>query len=198
MTEQDVTSDSSPTEGETDVNNEVTATESHEEEKGTKTPPENLYNALQEERKLRKEQSEEIKELRTQLETLTSASSGDPDEDAARKIGALEKKLETLEDERRLDRVVAQYPALADKRAEFEEFSKEYPKHKADVVAKLFLAENDLLESKAPRKGLEKKTGGTQAAAQTGLTLEDVDELRKTNYKKYLEDLSAGKFDHIK
>lgn len=211
MDEKDVTLDSSPADKEEVANTEESSDNEVQEaladleakkpdteksEKGTKTPPENLYNALEEERTKRKEQAAKIEALEGQIKLITSQSSGELDGAESTTVAELQKQINALNEAREVDSLIAKFPQMADKRSEFDEFRKEYP-GKLENVAKVFLAEHDLLEVPAKRKGLEKKTGGKATASPT-ITLEDVKKLRENNYTKYTELLIAGKLDHIK
>jgi len=63
---------------------------------------------------------------------------------------------------------------------------------KLETAAKAFLVEKDLLSEPKPRKGLEKGSGGTRAQPKTGRTEEEIAELRKNNFRKYMRELKAG------
>lgn len=107
-------------------------------------------------------------------------------------ISSLEGKITSIEEERNLERLYNQYPLLREKAGEFIEYRKaEHPKAKIESVAKLFLAENGLLEP--TRKGLEKPSGGTRIPGASGtMTSQEAETLRTTNYKKYREMVKAG------
>jgi len=184
--ENDVTQVSSPA-----VEENVTPVEAP---KGSKTPEANLYAALEEERKLRKEAEQKARELETKVtvEPETEIFS-DEGKVLQNKLGQLEAELSRLQEERDLERLTNTYPALKDKSAEFENYRKDYPRHKLDNVAKLFLSENDLLQDSPVRKGLEKPVAGPKTPPSSGMTTEDVANLRKTNYNKYMELITSGK-----
>lgn len=164
---------------------------------GSKTPPENLYAALEEERALRKEDQRKYRELEDKFNQLHTT---DPSEtefvsDEGRilkgQLDNLSAKLSQIEEEKSLDKLFVQYPMLKENADKFKEFRQaEHPRAKIESVAKLFLAENGLLEK--PRVGLESPTGGGRAPIDEGMTPEDVANLRKTNFKKYQEMLSKG------
>lgn len=167
---------------------------------GSKTPEPNLYAALEQERKERKEAEARAKLAEEALaEKTTPAEDIYSDEGKILKnqLGALNSKFEDLQRERELEKVHAQFPVLKDRTGEFDEFAKEYPRHKLENVAKIFLAEKGLMDDFQPRKGLEKPTAGPKDP-QTGITSEDVATLRKTNYRKYIELLQSGKLGDIK
>lgn len=164
-----------------------------EPEKGSKTPEANLYAALEEERRLRKEAELKAKEL--ELQTASNEYYSDEGKTLKKEIELVKNQLEKLEEERELERIKSQYPVLKDKSAEFEEFRKDFPRHKLDSIAKIFLAEKDLVSEIQPRKGLERPVAGPKAPPSTGMTSEDVASLRKTNFKKYMELLTSGKLN---
>lgn len=159
---------------------------------GSKTPPELLLKSLQQER-------DKVAELEEELNTLKSSV---PSEDVfsdegkllKKQISTLEEKISTIEEEKNLQSLYNQYPLLRDKANEFVEYRKaEHPRAKLESVAKLFLAENDLLEPK--RKGLEKPTGGTRTPQSTGMTYDEAETLMKTDYRKYRQLLKEGKLN---
>lgn len=164
-------------------------------QKGDKTPPENLFHALEEERKLRKEAEDRLRIAEEQL-----IGAGQPEEVFSdegkvldQKISKVESELVSLKEEKEIEKICEQYPVLKDSRDEFDEFRKDYPRHKLANVAKIFLSEKGLLDSVPPRPGLERPVAGTKTLPSPGMTSEEVAKLRKTNYRKYLELLTSGK-----
>ncbi len=157
---------------------------------GEKTDPNLLLESLQNERDKRREKEDRIKELEQEL-TLAKRTT-EPTEAFSDEGKLLQKQIVSLKDELALKDVSAQYPALKDKSKEFEEFRKDYPGVSLEKSAKLFLAENDLLETPKTRIGLEKPSGGGRTQP-TGTTLKEFDEIRVTNPRKYREMLKAGK-----
>jgi len=148
---------------------------------GAKTPPENLYAALAEERRLRKEAEDKLNNLTTSTST---------DEIYSDEGKVLKQEIDTLKDKLELQELQEKYPQLKGLSAEFNEFRQDYPRHKGENVAKLFLSEKGLLES--ARVGLENPTGGTRTPVNPEMTLQDIENLRKTNYKKYLDMVKKG------
>lgn len=158
---------------------------------GNKTDPNLLLKSLQEERDKRRELEQRETELKQEVEELKSSLS--PEEEDP-KLKALGDQITELQDARELDEVIAQNPALKEYRQDLIEFKKsEHPRAKITSAAKIFLVEKDLLEQ--PRKGLEKPTGGDKTPQQQGMTAEDVDNLRKTDYRKYVELVKSGKLE---
>ncbi len=171
---------------------------------GGQTPETHLYAALQEERKLRKEEAERATRLEQELATLKSSPSTPStpaidDEDMSdegkalkQQIGALGEQMARLEQERQLDRLATQYPVLAERRSEFETFAADYPRHKLENVAKIFLAEKGLLAADPARKGLERPTAGPRTPSSPKLTETEVKRLRENEPRKYTKMLREG------
>ena len=155
---------------------------------GSQTPSENLLAALKEERRKRQELEDKL----TNLNTTTPSDEVYSDEGKllSDKISSLELKLEKLEEEKVIGQVHSKFPVLKEHSAEFDEFRKEFPRHKMENVAKLFLTEKGLLE--VPRKGLENPTGGQRGPSEPQMTTDDVKHLRENNYKLYKEKLMKG------
>lgn len=157
---------------------------------GSQTPPENLYAALSEERRKRQEAEDKLKQYET-----TDLSEPEVISDEAKilkgQIDSLSGVVTQLQEEKVLDGLCVQYPALKETLDEFKNYRlAEHPRAKLESVAKLFLAEKGLLGEK--RVGLENPTGGDRAPVNTGMTPAEVEHLRKTNWKKYQELLAKG------
>lgn len=194
---EDVPQDSSPVASES-VNTQtaqlpvapVVTTSDATQPVGSKTPEENLYAALAEERR-------KSKILEDKLNQLNTTDFPEPEviSDEAKilqgHIDTLSGKINQLEDDKALEKLFVQYPVLKENLDKFNDFRQaEHPRAKIESVAKIYLAENGLLE--APRVGLENPTGGDRAPMSQGMTADDVANLRKTNWKKYQELLSKG------
>ena len=154
---------------------------------GEKTDSALLLKSLQEERDKRRELEAELKRLSEQPVGTFS----DGEQYLKQEIESLKTQISEKET---LAKLQGQYPALADKLAEFNEFRSD-PENagmKLETAAKAFLVEKDLLSEPKPRKGLEKGSGGTRAQPKTGRTEEEIAELRKNNFRKYMRELKAG------
>lgn len=157
---------------------------------GGKTPPDRLYAALQEERRLRQEAEDKLK-------TMSSAPAepeiySDEGKVLHQKITSLQDTIRSLQEEKELERLQAQNPVLRDKAEDFQRFKAAHPGYKSEDVAKLFIVEQGLSAEPA-RKGLERRTSGTKVPVADGYTAEEVANLRKTNFKKYTELITSGK-----
>lgn len=150
---------------------------------GDKTPPNLLLESLQEERRKRRE-----------LEQLLELKNKTDDDNVYSDEGRLLKQeINALNEKIALKELAETFPALKDKLSDFNEYKREFIGVPVEKVAKLFLAENNLLENPQPRKGLEKASGGIKTQPQIGLSQEEITDLRQNNGKKYYEMLKAGK-----
>lgn len=179
---------------------EVATTQPTTQPKGSQTPSENLYAALAEERRLRKEAEDKLIQA-TSIPSEPDEVFSDEGKALHQEITSLRTELSGIKEDLTKEKLYVMYPALKDKQAEFDEFRAD-PENSGmslRTAAKAFLVENGLLEAPKPeRKGLEPATGGRRETPASGLSSEDVKKLRETNYKKYLEMLKAGKLKDIK
>ena len=159
---------------------------------GSQTPEANLYAALQEERQKRKELEQQLLEANTSVLPDTDEVYSDEGKVLKTEIDSLRSTITKLEDERNLERLVGQFPALKDFRGEFDSFRQEYPRHKLENVAKLFLSEKGLLGGES-RIGLETTTGGDKQPQKSGLTVDEIADMRKNDSRKYQQYLMEGK-----
>lgn len=143
---------------------------------------------------------DEARELKAKLRDLESQQVPSEtvtyyDDDTKREVDALKQRLDEIQDKADLDKLYGTYPAIQDKAQEFDEFRKEFPRHKLENVAKLFLSEQGLLDTPA-RPGLEDPSGGARVAPSTGkLSAEDARKLREENYEGYRKLLKEGRID---
>lgn len=157
---------------------------------GDKTDSALLLESLQEERRKRRELEEQLLKVTSPAPSEEEIYS-DEGKVLKGQISTLEAKLAQLEDEKELSKVYSVFPDVKDMASEFEEFRKDYPRHKLENVAKLFRVEKGLAEP--VRKGLEKPTGGPKAAPSNGtLTADEAATLRSTNFKEYQRRLMNG------
>jgi hypothetical protein len=142
-----------------------------------------------------KKAEEEKARLIAENETL-KAQSGytfQDDTDVLAKVAKLEETILKAEIERKLTEVFEKYPVLADKKVEFDSYRTQFPTDNFDTVAKLFLAEYDLLPA-PKRKGLEKPGGGQRTIPESGkMTSDDAKKLRQNNPRQYMKMVKEGK-----
>lgn len=157
---------------------------------GSKTDSALLLKSLQEEREKRRLLEEEISQLKSSITPDTEFES-DEGKLLKKQISSLEEKVTAIEEEKNVEKLFNQYPVLRESADKFKEFRQaEHPKAKLESVAKLFLAENGLLET--PRKGLETPTGGSRVPSNPTMTAEEIANLRKNDYRKYVQMLKNG------
>ena len=106
-------------------------------------------------------------------------------------VDSLQQRINQMEEEKALASLHAQYPVLKDKAEEFNTFKADYPRHKIENVAKLFLVEQGLMSTE--RKGLEPAGGGTRQVPQAKLSIEDVARLRNESPRKYQQMVLDGR-----
>lgn len=131
-----------------------------------------------------------IQELESQLSTNDYI---DPNDVIQNQLAEFNAKLAKLEEDRALAEIFTKYPALKDKQSEFDTYRQSYPAgSNLEPIAKLFMAENDMLET-PKRKGLEKAGGGQRVVPTAGMTQEDIQRLRTSNWKEYTKLVREGK-----
>ena len=124
-----------------------------------------------------------------ELELLDNDSSSEfEDED----VNQLKKDFSEIKAELGQSKLVKKYPQLEETWGDFEKYQQE-PENagmKLETAAKAFLVDKDLLGTR--RKGLEKTTGGSKVPQSTGMSLEDIENIRKNDGPKYREMLKKG------
>lgn len=155
------------------------------------------YQALEEERRLRKEAQEEAERLRsTPPEVLDEEVFSDEGKALKGDIQKLNEKLRAIERKDARREAEIEFPFLKDKREEFDTFLEDEENKRLSMrkAASLFLAENNLLAKEPPaRAGLEKPTGGGSVPPEPKLSNEDIDHLMKTDWKQYERLVRSGK-----
>lgn len=143
----------------------------------------------------RAKKAEEAKRaLEKELEELRSTQFEDPEDPVQRKLHEIEQKIASLAGEKEFESIITKYPVIKDKIDDFNTFKIDYPGVKLENIAKLFLAEHDLLTEPIKRKGLEKAGGGQRVIPKAGkMSAEDVKRLREENFKEYTKLVRSGK-----
>lgn len=134
-----------------------------------------------------KKAEKDLEEAKVLLENNNVPS--DPEDD---KVGKLQAQVDDLQKKQAVSEVIEKYPILKDKLEDLEAF-RELPENKGmnlKTAAKAFVVEKGLLEPQ--RQGLERPTGGPRTPVASGMTADDVANLRNTNFKKYLEMVRNG------
>lgn len=130
-----------------------------------------------------------LKEKEAELELLTNQSTQSEFSDEGK---ALQGEIKSIKESLAKRDLLDTNPILKDKWKEFEEFRAD-PDNKGmnmKTAAKAFLTESGLLEVR--REGLEAKTGGDRIPPKMGMTPEEAENLRTTNWRGYQEALSKG------
>jgi len=195
LTDSPVSEDVNTQNGEQEVKEEAPAPKA-----GDKTDPNLLLESLQKEKIKRRELESKIAELEEKLNSHDSSDDSDEvfsDEGKIlkREIESLRSKLTEREEMEALNGIMAKYPALKDVRNEFDEYRKRYPLVELESIARLFLSENGMLNTK--RKGLERPTGGDKTPQPSGMTSQEAETLRKNNGRKYRDMLKKGQIKII-
>lgn len=159
---------------------------------GEKTDSALLLKSLQEEREKRRQAEADLEAERIRNSQPQGQVVSDEGKLLDTKISALESELRVSRQEREMTSVQTKFPAIEDKREEFEQFIADNPGMRLETAAKAFLVENDLLEPVQPRKGLEAAGGGGRAPVPTGMTPEEIDALRVNNYNEYARRIRTG------
>lgn len=179
---------------EAEESTEETAEEAEVRKAGDKTDANLLLESLRTERELRRKEQEEKRALERQLLELQNPDGSYSEEGLRLKgeIDSLRQELSRTHEEKAFEGVKTQYPAIADKLDEFNEFRKDYVGVPLEKIAKLFVVENDLMPIKE-RKGLERGNTGTKSVPSSKLTPEEVKDLRENNFRKYQKLVREGK-----
>lgn len=159
---------------------------------GDRTDPNLLLKSLREEREKVKRLEEEINTIKSSTLPEIEEAFSDEGKLLETKIKNLESKLEILTSESAKKDLQNSNPVFKEKWEEFEAFRQD-PENKGmnlKTAAKAFLVEQEIYET--PRKGLEKTTGGPRTPTSTGMTQEEVETLRTTNFRRYQELLKKG------
>lgn len=109
-------------------------------------------------------------------------------------VGELQSTVAELQAKDEKREILETYPQLKDIWNDFEEFQNnpDNAGMKPLAAAKVFLSEKGGLDEQPKRKGLEKPTGGPKKPTSTGMSVEDLEKLRKSDGKKYREMLKKG------
>lgn len=157
---------------------------------GEKTDSALLLESLQKERDKRRDLESELAAFKSQQQTEEVVS--DEGKALLKKISDLETKLTEGEKQKMWQNIQEKFPVLKDKAQEFTDYQDSNPGMSVETAAKAFLVEHDLMQTPQIRKGLEKTGGGQRQAPQTGLSMEDVEDLRVNNYRKYSDMVRKG------
>lgn len=134
-----------------------------------------------------KKAEEELKKLKENLQDTEVLSEVDDEE-----VSKLRDDLNSIKAELDKANLLKVNPEMEGVWDKFEEF-RANPDNKGmniSTAAKAFMVETGL--SAPQRKGLEKTTGGDRIPISQGLSHEDAEKLRKSDYKKYVDMIKKG------
>lgn len=164
---------------------------------GSKTDSELLLRSLQEEREKRRLAEEALEEARKASIPPALPEGVFSDEGKAiieKHVKPLVDQVTNLTEQLSMERLLVAYPALKEKLSEFHEFRRSRSSYSLEDAAKLFMSETGITPEAPKRKGLEKPSGGGERVpTPQGMTREDVENLRKNDYNKYVKLLKEGK-----
>lgn len=181
----DPTSEGSVSEHDQTHAQDDTAEGDHPAQAGDKTDPNLLLKSLQEERERRRLAEVKVQELEDSIASVSADDEG---------IDSLKIELAEVKRKQQRSEVLESYPQMKEVWSDFEEFRTD-PENKGmnmRTAAKAFLAEKGLLENSVARPGLERQTGGQRVPLSTGMSADDIKNLRENNYRKYLDMLRKG------
>jgi hypothetical protein len=189
--QEEVVPQNPATEETTEVETEVVVEETKTEEKEDTLSTEDLEE-LKKKADVSSQNFERAKKAEArvkELELLDNDSSSEfEDED----VNKLKNDVTALQSELGQSKLIKKYPQLEETWGDFEKYQQE-PENagmKLETAAKAFLVDKDLLGTR--RKGLEKTTGGSKVPQSTGMSLEDIENIRKNDGPKYREMLKKG------
>lgn len=157
---------------------------------GEHTDPALLLKSLQKEREEKRRLEAELEAAQQALLGLGGEASPDGSSDEGR---VLQSQIDVLNEKLVLKETVEKFPVLKGNEADFLEFRKTYPGVAFENIAKLYISEKGLDDGKKTRKGLEPVSGGSRAPVQAALSVEDIEDLRKNDYRRYQKLLREGK-----
>ena len=190
---KDVTPESSPDTGSQPAPEVVELAEELQPQK----PPKGFvpYQALEEERRKRKELEEKLATLAPSEEPENNEVFSDEGKILRGDIRSLGDKLRSIEKKESRREVESEFPILKERKEEFDSFLEDEENKRISIrkVAQLFLAQQNLLVQQPKRLGLEKPTGGGQVVPEPKISNEEAEEIRKKDYRKYEQLIRAGK-----
>lgn len=167
---------------------------------GEKTDPALLLKSLQEEREEKKRERDARIAAETKLAQLEAAQNpvvfSDEGKAILQVIEPVKAEVEKIRSDAELSVLYANNPVLVDKKVEFDEYRSD-PQNKGmslATAARAFIVEKYLTTPPPARKGLEGPSGGGRVPPATdGMTAQEADNLRTTNYREYSRLVRTGK-----
>ena len=200
-TQSDVELDSSPTAREGVKPQESVRVEAEKstnesaEHKGEKTPERNLFAALEEERRMRRELEDRLRasELKNSAINVEAYDLSDEGKLIKGHVDSVVDDVRVIKEQLELERLYSRFPDLRDVAQDFEQFRADYRSIPLERVAKLFLSEKGLVQTE--RKGLEQASGGSKTPPKVGMSEDDVRRLRENSPRRYNHLLQTGQLN---
>lgn len=168
-------------------------------------PPQDFvpHGALERERAKRAEAERLLNEANARLAELESgnAPSSEVFSDEGKAImdtvKNLQQQIAGFQRREEMAQIIGVFPQLAEKRAEFDTFVATKPGYSLQDAAQLFIVESGIIvdEPPKPRKGVERPTGGSRLPPKTGMSADEVDDLRINHPRKFAQMIRDGKID---
>ncbi len=174
------------------------------QEKGAQTPDNHLYAALKEERERRKSLEERLGALESNSQSSNQTSYEQVDEVYSdegklilQQLEPLKQKISSLEDELEMEKLMAKFPQIQGLKDDFESYKQDFPRHKLENVAKLFLQEQGIFEQTTEvRQGLESATKGPKSTETSdSFSPEEIDRLRTQQPRLFIKMIREGAID---
>lgn len=163
-----------------------------EETPGKVEIPQSELDELKKKAEVSSQNFERAKKAEDKVKTLESLENNEVSSDYDdEKVEQLQSELSEIKDKLSKKDLLSLYPQLEELWDDFETYrgDEENTGMKLEIAAKAFLIEKGLLGAK--RKGLEKATGGKKIPS-SGMSIEDIENIRKNDGKKYREMLKKG------
>lgn len=133
---------------------------------------------------------ERAKKAESRVKELELTDNEIPSDYEGEDVSQLREEMSAIKAELGQAKMVSKYPQLKDTWDDFEKYyaDDENKGMKLETAVKSFLVDKELLGDDK-RKGLEKSTGGNKTPQSPGMSVEDVENLRKNDGKKYRDML---------
>lgn len=139
-----------------------------------------------------KEETKKRKELEAKLKDLEASPAPEEEETVEpEENSSLAKEVREL----KMEKYLSQYPELNDKREDLDAYLEEHSNLSLDQGVNLFRVEYGLIGAPPSRKGLEKVVAGPKTAPTPKWTIEQIDELRQKDEKRWQKLMNEGVFD---
>lgn len=138
-----------------------------------------------------KKAEQKAKELEAELESLRGESKDEPLDTNSETVASLQSELAEIRAANEKRDVLEAHPQLKEVWDSFEEFRADEKNTgmTLQAAARVFLAEKEDLAPETKRKGVERAPGGTRTPPKSGMSTDDLKNVRTGDSKKYREML---------